>query len=176
MRIATVKHFAKVFSVLTDDKKRLEALLPELEDFVVAFESSNEMVNFLLNKNIELDKKKDVLKKVIKDDLLQSFILAVIDNNKLKKIRLIYEKARQFYLESNKVKEIEVYSAIELSKDELNSLKKIIQDKIKEDLIIKNIVEPELLGGVRLRIGDTVIDSTIIGKINRLKNKIISFE
>ena len=78
------------------------------------------------------------------------------------------------YLKGLKRKIIEntltVESAINLSPTELNSVKKMLN---REVFAVEQKLNPSLLGGLRLRIGDEFIDFSLKSKINQVKERII---
>lgn len=79
------------------------------------------------------------------------------------------------YLKGLKRKEREhtmyIETAIPLSAPQVNKMKKIVEKKIKITRIVVNM-NPEILGGFKLRIGDDIWDESILGKINQIKEAI----
>ena len=65
-----------------------------------------------------------------------------------------------------------IETAIALSPLQINKAKKIISKKIKITKV-KISINPEILGGFKLKIGDEVYDESILGKINQIKEGII---
>lgn len=78
-------------------------------------------------------------------------------------LKLIKRKERQttMYIET----------VITLSQSTIKKMKKIVERKIKITKIVTNI-NPGIIGGFRLRIGDEVWDETVLGKINQIKEAI----
>lgn len=64
-----------------------------------------------------------------------------------------------------------IETAIPLSAPQINKMKKIVEKKIKITRIVVNM-NPEILGGFKLRIGDDIWDESILGKINQIKEAI----
>src|SRR3989344_6416274 len=79
------------------------------------------------------------------------------------------------YLEGVKREErkhtLYIETAVDLSSLQVKKVKKIIEKRVK---IIKTLinVNPEIIGGFKIKIGDVVWDETIVGKINQLKEAI----
>ena len=65
-----------------------------------------------------------------------------------------------------------IETAILLSTAQIKKAKKIVEKKIKITKV-KTIVNPELLGGFKLRVGDEIWDESILGKINQVKEAIV---
>ena len=66
-----------------------------------------------------------------------------------------------------------VEAAIPLSSAQLQKMKKIVEKKTKITKVVTSL-NPDILGGFKLRIGDEIWDETILGKINQVKEAIIS--
>jgi F-type H+-transporting ATPase subunit delta len=65
-----------------------------------------------------------------------------------------------------------IESAIELSDREISQLAKTISQKLKYQPSIINRVDPDLLAGIRLRIGDQVIDISLKNRLEQIRNTI----
>lgn len=78
----------------------------------------------------------------------------------LKELKAI-ERQHILYLET----------VISLSPVQINKIKKIIEKKTRITKIVTKI-NPQILGGFKLRLGDEVWDKTIVGKIKQVKEEI----
>lgn len=66
-----------------------------------------------------------------------------------------------------------IETVVPLSSIQIKKAKKIVEKKVKITKIITNI-NPEILGGFKLRIGDVIWDESLVGKINQVKEVITS--
>lgn len=70
--------------------------------------------------------------------------------------------------------EATVYSTRELTDSEKNEISTAFAKLVgKEKLIIKNVIEPSLLGGVRVQIGNYIFDNTVANKLEGLKRTLV---
>jgi F-type H+-transporting ATPase subunit delta len=66
-----------------------------------------------------------------------------------------------------------VYSVRELTADEKQNLQVSFAKRIgKNTLQFENVVDPALLGGIKIRVGNTIYDGSISGKLHRIERKI----
>lgn len=63
-------------------------------------------------------------------------------------------------------------SATAFSISQITKAKKIVEKKVRITKV-KTIINPEILGGFKLKVGDEVWDESILGKINQVKEAII---
>lgn len=77
--------------------------------------------------------------------------------------------------EERGIAEAAVYSVRPLSADETKAISVVFAPKVgKQTLNIENIVDPDLLGGVKVRIGNRIFDGSLRGKLDRLGRKLTS--
>ena len=67
---------------------------------------------------------------------------------------------------------VEVVSVSELGKTDLNKITKSISSKIGSDIIIKSKSDPAILGGLIVKVGSKLIDTSIRSKLAKLKNNL----
>jgi F-type H+-transporting ATPase subunit delta len=88
-----------------------------------------------------------------------------------KRLGIIGEIRQQFEVrkaEEEKILEVEVVSAYELSPEQSNKLRDALQRKFDREVNLTGRVDPHVLGGAIIRAGDTVIDGSIRGRLDKL--------
>lgn len=77
------------------------------------------------------------------------------------------------YLDMKKKAKAIVASPVQISKDYEDKLKSSLKEITGRDIDIEFVIDPALLGGVRIKVGSTMYDSSIKGQLKLLKNKLI---
>ena len=132
---------------------------------------------FLLTKRISLNTKKEILSNIFSDTLNQSqldlvfCLLDSIDFNYLESIDKRYQKLMQDFTGHVNVTAVTVNR---LSESELSDLKSNIKSKMNIDISISNIEDKAILGGMKLKVGNTLIDGSISTKLEKLKQSMIN--
>lgn len=88
-----------------------------------------------------------------------------------KRLDVIDELRAQFEerkAEAERVLEVEVVTAYELSEEQSEKLRNALQRKFDREVSLSGRVDPEVIGGAVIRAGDTVIDASLRGRLNRL--------
>jgi F-type H+-transporting ATPase subunit delta len=70
--------------------------------------------------------------------------------------------------------EVDVYTADPLVADELRDIRAQLQRAIGREPIVHNYVEPAMIGGVKIQIGDRLIDGSIATQLRRVKDQILT--
>lgn len=95
----------------------------------------------------------------------QNFIRVLVDNERL----LVLPEIRDLFValknEHEGVLEAEIASAFPLDDATLASLKSDLEARFKAKLNVQVHIDPELIGGVRIAVGDEVIDASVRGKL-----------
>jgi F-type H+-transporting ATPase subunit delta len=102
-------------------------------------------------------------------------LLILIDRHHEDEIINVANKFIEFANDEMGVAEASVYSIRPLSDVERNAISTTFGTKVgKKSLRIENFVDSDLLGGIRLRIGNRIYDGSLRGKLNRLERKLLS--
>ncbi len=103
-------------------------------------------------------------------EVIEQFVLILQKNNKLKKADYIIEEFISYSKKQEGIKMIEIETARKLDHSVLAKIKKTFGEKSE----ITEIVNKDLLGGVRIKVDDLVYDASIRLQLKNLKEKLIS--
>lgn len=171
------KRYAEALFQIGQEKKSLDHMEAELQVIQEAINSNSNLMPFLQHPGVEKEKKKQLIHTILAEVLadVRHLFLLLIDRNREE---LIPEVIDQFIRKMNEEKgiaEATVYSAVPLSEEESDNLSKVFAKKLnKNKLILTNVVDTSVIGGVKLRIGNTIYDGTLRGKLERIERKITS--
>ncbi len=98
----------------------------------------------------------------------RNFIQVLVQNNRLEltpHIRGMYEDLKR---EHEGVLEAQVISALPIGDDQVKSLVATLEARFKRKIIAKVEIDPQLIGGVKIVVGDKVIDATVRGRLDAM--------
>ena len=105
---------------------------------------------------------------------LAGFARYLRKERKLKLSGKIIENFAKFYDQKNGIVEAEIVTAEKISTEMEKKIKSYIEKKYKaKRVVVKNVVDPDIKGGMVLRIGDEVMDGSIAGRLNKLKSILV---
>lgn len=93
----------------------------------------------------------------------------VADNNRFAEMRLILEEFVHLYYRKHDVAEVDVSSVKALNAAQDKKLIASLEKRFGKKVVVNYILNPDLLGGLRVRCGSDMIDDSISGKLNRLE-------
>lgn len=98
----------------------------------------------------------------------RNFIQVLVQNNRLELtpyIRGMYEDLKR---EHEGVLEAQVISALPIGDDQVKSLVATLEARFKRKITVKVEIDPQLIGGVKIVVGDKVIDATVRGRLDAM--------
>lgn len=132
-------------------------------------------INHLLDSpKITATEKIDFFADVIKQapDIIGNLVKLLVERKKLFLLPDIAESYRKLLLAYNKILEVKIISAYELSLNQKEQLIKGVKERYQSDILLQCHTDATLIGGAVLYIEDRVIDGSIIGMLQRLKKRI----
>jgi F-type H+-transporting ATPase subunit delta len=102
----------------------------------------------------------------------RSFVRVLIESDRISlapQVLEIYEQRRH---DAEGVATARIESALPVSDDELKGLSAALERRFRRKIEAKVEVNPSLIGGARITVGDTVIDDSVLGKLTAMKNQL----
>lgn len=157
------------------EKGELEGIYNDVALLDRTLKESPDLWNFLANPSIGRQAKKTLVEKIFADCCIYTlnFLKVVIDKNRPEVLRAAYHIFTGMLNVHRGVIPGVVESAVPLDDADLSYIKRILESRFESRLELKQRVDPVLLGGVRVRIGNTVIDGSVKGRLERLKTALI---
>ena len=171
------KRYALALFQIAKEQQLLGVVEEELRVVKEVFVYNTDLKALLKSSKLTIDKKKEILTTAFTsvNPYVLNTLMILIDRHREDEI---IEVANQFLELANEEKGIadaQVISTRELTDAEREAISTTFGAKVgKKSLRIENIVDSELLGGVKLRIGNRIYDGSLRGKLDRLERKLLS--
>ncbi len=162
------KIYANALIGLNADKN---TIINDLTQIIEVIEQSDDLRAILSNSSVNFNKKKEILSEIFGgkiDEKLINFLYILTEKNKINLLGEILKSFEQISAENSGISVVEIISATELNQDYKNRIINKLEQKLDKKVQPYWNIEPEIIGGLIFKIGDTVIDSS-------LKNKIENF-
>jgi ATP synthase F1 delta subunit len=175
-KVKEANRYAKALLRNVELEKIPQALaeLMSVNDLMV---KSKEFKSLLVNPLFTNDEKAGVIKNVSDklkiSDYIVKFILHLSEVAAISALPDIIRIATSLYLEKKKKAKAIVMTPVQISKEQENTLKVSLKKVTDRDLDIEYVIDPSLLGGVLVKIGSTMYDTSIRGQLRLLKDELI---
>lgn len=170
-KIASV--YAEALYGAADDLKAVAKVHADVLTLLQTIKEEKDFTKYFANPLWNIDSKKSALKeiaaklKLSKESLNCLDIIA--DNNRFGEIEMILEAFVHLYYQKQNITEIAVDSAKKLTETQNKKVLQMLEQKFGKKIVVSYRVNPELLGGLRIQYGSTMIDDSVLGKLNRLE-------
>ncbi|MDO8513642.1 MAG: ATP synthase F1 subunit delta [bacterium] len=98
----------------------------------------------------------------------------LVREGQINQFKIIAGKYKKLLEKQNKVLEAEAITAKPISDERLNLIKIELKNKFHKEPLVINIVDPKVIGGIAIRIGEKVYDNTLDKKIDTLNKQLAS--
>lgn len=151
--------------------------LTELTVLDSLMSKSKEFKGLLVSPGFSQAEKETALKavcaKLVLSDKMVKFVLHLTETGVVAALSDIIKKATAIYLEKKKRAKAVVMTPVAVSKEYEERLKASLKKLIDRDVDLEYVMDPSLLGGVLVKVGSTMYDSSIKGQLRLLKDELI---
>ena len=153
-----------------------EPVVKQLTGFADVYAESAELRNVLANPAVPIESKHSVIEKIAArlgaSKIVRNFLFVVTDHQRTHILPEIIETFLEVVRQRQGVAEAEVSSAVELSAAQKKNLAQTLTKLTGKKIETKYSLDPALLGGAVVRIGDTVYDGSVRSRLNELRARL----
>lgn len=169
--------YAKSFMDLAIESNQLNVALKDMKLILKICEQNPDFILFLNSPLIKTDKKIDILKKLFENNISKltlSFLNLITVKNRESLVNKIAISFNEQYKLKNNIFTVIVTSAFVLEAKTKNKILEMLQLQLKGEVELIEKIEPTLIGGFVLKIGDSQIDKSLARQLNDLKKELIN--
>lgn len=173
IRIAS--RYAKSLIELAIEQDKLEAVTADMLLFAETCEASKELTTLLKSPVVPGYKKLKVLDAVFKgfNELTRLFMHTVVKKGREAFLPLIAKESISLYNERNNIAHASVITAVALDAKTLGDIQKMLEEKTGKKISLESKVDPGIIGGMVIRMGDSLYDASIAGKLKKIKKELV---
>lgn len=168
------KRYARAFYEIAAEESRLEKYYQELASFSAIINDNKDLKDFLANPVFDQNEKKSVVESILQrtdiSGITANFLKLLADKQRIIILSDIVDCYRELMDEALKTVRASVKTAFPLSNDLIQKLQEGLETQTRKKVDMTVIEEPSLLGGIVVRVGDTVYDNSIRTQLNNIKN------
>jgi F-type H+-transporting ATPase subunit delta len=173
---AIARRYASAFFTIAREQGKLNEFEGELEKVINAVEANEDLRKVLANQLLEAAVKKDIVDRVFTDmvsPITVDFLKVIIDKRREAFLKDIYNAFVVSANEARNVRDAEVTAAKELTVADLAAIKAKLTTLTGKEIRLTSKVDPSLMGGLVVRLGDKVIDGSVTKRLELLKEALL---
>ncbi len=167
--------YAEALFQVGEESNSTTKLYEELNAVLDILKSDKNFYNVLKSPLISKGEKKEIIESVFNNRIqndLKNFFKILIDKERISYLELIQKSFKELLNEKNNIIEGKAITAIPMRKEEIKKLEENLSSKYNANIILENIVDKTILGGVLVRLGNKEIDGTIKTRLENLKQEL----
>lgn len=166
------RRYARAFYKLSFAQGRVAEVLKDLAAFAGLFVERAEIRKFLAHPAIPLEAKVKLIKKLAAVEVTADFVQFLIDKGRLSLLPAVYEDFLRIYRRDAGIVAAEVTSAVPLGEDLRERLGTALARLTGKRVEIETVVDEAVVGGLKLTVGDHVIDGTLASCLEDVRESI----
>jgi F-type H+-transporting ATPase subunit delta len=165
--------YARALYELAQESEAVDETAGELERFQALLDSSEDLRRLVMSPVFSAEEQTEALKSILAAEgitgLAGRLILLLAKNRRLPRIGEIIQAYRALVAAERGEVMAEVTAATDLSHEQVEKLRNELTARMGRNVVLVAHSQPELIGGLILKIGSRMIDDSIKTKLSRLK-------
>jgi ATP synthase F1 delta subunit len=152
----------------------LDTVKEQLSQFADALDGNRELQVFFFSPYFSTAEKKAGLSRTVTDadPTFKNFLETLIERHRMPVVFRIRERYNTLWDKENKVLPVEVTTAVPLDDATIASIGEQIGRETGNQIQLTSVVDPDVVGGMVLRVGNTVLDASIRSRLNQLRKQV----
>ncbi|MBV9606268.1 MAG: ATP synthase F1 subunit delta [Solirubrobacterales bacterium] len=166
--------WARALFEVAKERGLLDELREQLRAFTDALSESRDLMVFFFSPYFSTQEKKDGLERAVTDaePALMNFLEALIERHRMPAIFRIKARYEILWEDERDLLPVEVTSAVELDKATVSRIGDRIGEQTKRTVELSSKVDPDILGGIVLRVGNVILDASIRNRLEQLRKQV----
>ena len=169
------RQYSKALYEIGDEKDNLFELYDELKELNKLIKENENLSEALFHQRVLVEEKQRVFKRVFEDKLsddIYKFMMLLIEKRRIYFLENIVAEFRKQVYKHENIITVEVTTAVEMSSETKDKLKAKLNEHVDKKIEMEEYCDPDIIGGMVLKIGDYLIDGSIKSKLESLEEQI----
>ena len=156
------------------EQHKLDELREQLGQFADALNEHRELAVFFFSPYFSSAEKQQALGGLLDgaDEIFLNFLGLLIENHRMPVIFRIRHEYERLWDEENRTLPVEITSAIALDEQTTESLGRTIGERAGRKVTLAARVDPDILGGIIIRVGNSILDASIRNRLEQLRRHV----
>jgi F-type H+-transporting ATPase subunit delta len=170
--IATV--YARSLFEVAKGQDKLDLVRDQLGQFADALNETRELQVFLFSPYFSTKEKDEGLDRAVSDadPVVLNFLKLLIEKHRMPAIFRIRANFDSLWEEENRLLPVAITSAVELDEKTVSQLGDQISKQTGRRVDLSAHVEPDILGGIVVQVGNSVLDASVRNRIQQLRKQV----
>ena len=166
--------YARSLFEVAQEQDKLDKVRDQLGEFADALGETRDLQVFFFSPYFSTAEKEDGLERVVSDadPVIVNFLKLLIEKHRMPVIFRVRAEFDRLWEEENKLLPVQVTSAVELPKDTVKQIGDRIAEQTDRKVDLSSHVDPDILGGIVVRVGNSVLDASVRNRLEQLRRQV----
>jgi len=166
--------YARSLFEAAQDAGNLDTVKEQLGQVADALDGDRDLQVFFFSPYLTSDEKKEGLRKAISgaEPITENFLELLVENHRMPALFRIRREFDRLWDEENKLLPVQITSAVELDEEVVRQIGDSIGRQTGRRVELSSNVDPDVLGGLVVRVGNTVLDASIRHRLEQLRKQV----
>ena len=166
--------YARALFEVAKERDQIDEVREQLGEFADAVTGDRNLSTFFFSPYFSTEEKKDGLHKAVSgaDEAVMNFLELLLEKHRMPVIARIRREYDALWREENKLLSVQVTSAVELDEQTVRSIGDRISEQTGRKVDLTARVDPDIVGGIVLRVGNSILDASIRNRLEQLRKQV----
>jgi F-type H+-transporting ATPase subunit delta len=166
--------YARSLFEVAKEQSTLDVVREQLGQFAEALDGNRELAIFFFSPYFSTQEKKDGLGRVLSgaDPAVANFLELLIENHRMPAIFRVRRELESLWEQENQLLPVTITSAVQLDEATVNSIGEAIGKQTGQTVQLTSKVDPDVLGGLIVRVGNSILDASIRNRLENLRRSV----
>lgn len=168
--------YARSLFQVAKDQDRIDVVREQLGQVAEALEGNRELAVFFFSPYFSTEEKKDGLDRVVSgaEPIVRNFLGLLVEKHRMPALYRINAAYDRLWQDENRMLPVRITSAIELDEATVKSIGDRIGEQTGRTVDLTATVDPDVLGGLVLQVGNQILDASIRTRLDNLRKNVAS--
>ena len=168
--------YARSLFEVARERDSLDGVREQLGQVADALEQHRELATFFFSPYFSTQEKRDGLERLLDDadPTLLNFLELLIENHRMPVIFRIRRAVDGLWREAHRLLPVTITSAVELDGETIDRIGEQIGKSAERAVEVTAKVEPDILGGIIVRVGNSILDASIRNRLDQLRKQVVA--
>ena len=166
--------YARSLFEVAQEQSKLDSIRDQLGEFADALNDTRELQVFFFSPYFSTAEKVDGLDRTVSDadPVVVNFLKLLIENHRTPAVFRVRREFDRLWREENKLLPVQVTSAVELDQATVQQIGDRISQQTGRKIDLSASVEPDIIGGIVVRVGNSILDASIRNRLEQLRKQV----
>ena len=166
--------YARSLFEVARDQDKLDRIREQLDQFADALDADRDLQVFFFSPYFSTQEKQEGLRRAVSgaDEVLVNFLELLIENHRMPVIFRVRRAYDGLWEEENRLLPVSVTSAVELDEATVRQIGDRISQQTGRRVELSAHVEPDILGGIVVQVGNAVLDASVRNRLEQLRRSV----